>query len=227
MSLNSPMVQQNNLNKCPHGFPVGTCPICSGHGGISKDKNKPRVKGEMSYNECMAVWIRMQNAKKDKLQQKIQTRLETIEKNSLKRKIARLIAQKNSLIRFYDKINTIKEKIDNLSKNNSFISKIVSNVLKLPLNIVQTVLQIANFSYIATLKTLSFLISVQEKLSSLLGEIKSFINSKIFKKTKELFKTILSLFCETESQDDETKEKINFRKIKNLVKNMFNKKVTK
>ena len=62
---------QNN-NKCPHGYPIGACPICNGMsgGGIPKDRNKPRKAGEMSYNECLAEWHRMQRAEQAKQQDK-------------------------------------------------------------------------------------------------------------------------------------------------------------
>ena len=59
--------------KCPHGLPIGACPICSGMGGgsIKKDRDKPRVAGEMSYNECMAEWMKILAAKDAKIQAKI------------------------------------------------------------------------------------------------------------------------------------------------------------
>ena len=63
-----------NSGKCPHGLPPGACPICSGMGGgggIRRDKDKPRVAGEMSYNECMAAWIKIQAAKEAKIQAQI------------------------------------------------------------------------------------------------------------------------------------------------------------
>ena len=61
-------------NKCPHGLPPGACPICSGMGGGSmrKDRDKPRVPGEMTYAECMAEWIKIQAAQEAKIQAQIQ-----------------------------------------------------------------------------------------------------------------------------------------------------------
>ena len=63
------LTQTIQNNKCPHGFIVGTCPICSGMGSrASSNKDKPRKAGEMSYNECLAQWMKMQalqNAKKE------------------------------------------------------------------------------------------------------------------------------------------------------------------
>ena len=67
-----------NTAKCPHGFPVGACPICSGMGGggKSKDRDKARVPGEMTYNECLAEWHRMQAQKEAKQQAKLQAQLD-------------------------------------------------------------------------------------------------------------------------------------------------------
>ena len=42
------------IGTCPHGLPLGACPICNGMGGggsVKKD-NKPK---EMSWNECYAI----------------------------------------------------------------------------------------------------------------------------------------------------------------------------
>ena len=51
----------NNVNTkppgtCPHGLPVGACPICSGMGGGGAKKADSTAKpGEMSWNECYAI----------------------------------------------------------------------------------------------------------------------------------------------------------------------------
>ena len=44
----------NKIGTCPHGLPMGACPICNGMGGggsVKRD-NKPR---EMTWNECYAI----------------------------------------------------------------------------------------------------------------------------------------------------------------------------
>ena len=53
--------------------------MCAGMtGGAPKDRNKPRKAGEMSYNECMAEWRRIQAQQKAELQEKAQANRERI-----------------------------------------------------------------------------------------------------------------------------------------------------
>ena len=76
-----------NTGKCPHGLPIGTCPICSGMGGGSTQrKDKPRVPGEMTYAECMAAWIKIQAAKEAKIEAQIQ-RIENAQAKLLENRI--------------------------------------------------------------------------------------------------------------------------------------------
>ena len=74
-----------NTAKCPHGNPIGACPICSGMGGggISKNRDKPRRAGEMSYNECLAEWHKMQAAKNAKNQAKLQAKADKLALNEI------------------------------------------------------------------------------------------------------------------------------------------------
>ena len=62
-------ITSNNSAKaglCPHGLPASACPICSGGGGGIKrtDRNTRRHAGEMTWNECYAIWQRMKNEKR-------------------------------------------------------------------------------------------------------------------------------------------------------------------
>ena len=61
-------VTSKSSGLCPHGFPHGACPLCSGMGGggSSRTRNLRRRPGEMSYNECYAVWQRMKASKLEK-----------------------------------------------------------------------------------------------------------------------------------------------------------------
>jgi hypothetical protein len=52
-----------------HGRCVGGAGFRLGGGGVRRDKDKPRVAGEMSYNECMAAWIKIQAAKEAKIRE--------------------------------------------------------------------------------------------------------------------------------------------------------------
>ncbi len=217
MTLGYTQTIQNN-NKCPHGFPVGSCPICSGMGGGSKqDKNKPRVAGEMSYNECLAQWHRMQ-AKKEA---KIQERLDRIEQ------------AQNQLL-----LNRIMAGLDKISKNiNDFINKIepMPKIIKAPIKIFINVIIKPILNIISKIPEIikniqtsisNFISSVSEKMASVLGEIRNFINFQFENKLKKPIKLFLSLFTEEEENKEENEEieKLKLRELKKVLKGIFRKK---
>ena len=48
--------RKSNIGTCPHGLPLGSCPICNGMGGGGMKKADFSAKpGEMSWNECAAI----------------------------------------------------------------------------------------------------------------------------------------------------------------------------
>ena len=217
MTLGYTQTIQNN-NKCPHGFPVGSCPICSGMGGGSKqDKNKPRVAGEMSYNECLAQWHRMQ-AKKEA---KIQERLDRIEQ------------AQNQLL-----LNRIMAGLDKISKNiNDFINKIepMPKIIKAPIKIFINVIIKPILNIISKIPEIikniqtsisNFISSFSEKMASILGEIRNFINFQFENKLKKPIKLFLSLFTEEEENKEENEEieKLKLRELKKVLKGIFRKK---
>lgn len=201
MSALTSGVNNLNVNKCPHGFPVGSCPICSGHGGMktSSDKSKPRVKGEMSYNECMAVWRNMQYAKK-------------VKENERRNEFLKIF---NS---FYEKLPKIKTLVSNLKDTLSNIfTTTPKNLLKVSLN----------FTLNLILSPFRALQNVIDKISLLVGEIKNSIKNnleKIASTIKEKLslglKTLLELFCQNkkEEKDKDKKEKILNKILKFLLK---------
>ncbi len=215
--MSAPYSIQNQNNKCPHGFPIGTCPLCSGMGGAPKDRDKPRRAGEMSYNECMAAWIKIQAAQEAKIQDKINKleaqHLKTIEN----RIIAGLDKIENAIKNFESKLQNVPQiiKIPVQIVLNVIIKPILNLISKLPSLITNIKTFVSNF--------VSLINSASEKISSMLGEIKGFINEKITKKFKKTIKTVLSLFVEN-SQDEEEKEiveKLKAREIKKIIKDMF------
>lgn len=210
-------VTTSNTNKCPHGFPVGTCPICSGMagGGASKDKNTPRKAGEMSYNECMAEWRKIQAQQKADLQEQIDLK-------------------KDFLVQFLS-----SKPIINLEKVTQLQDKIMQNVEKLPpviktpvkfvLNIVHTMVNFA-FSainnvqkFVQTVVTniVDFAKSVAEKLPMVLAEVKNFISSKLEKAIIKPVQTILTLFIGKKNKEDKDKEDKNKKKLERILKKLF------
>ncbi len=208
---------QNN-NKCPHGFPIGACPICSGMGGSSKqDKNKPRVAGEMSYNECLAQWHRIQARKEAKIQEKIDRIEQAHNQLLLNRVMAGLDKISKSIDNFIEKIEPMPQiiKIPIKIFINTIIKPILNIISKLPEIIGNIKTSISNF-----------ISSTSEKMASILGEIKNFINSQIEKTFKKPIKLFLSLFTEEEKNEEENEEieKLKLRELKKVLKGIFRKK---
>lgn len=209
-----------NGGKCPHGLPIGTCPICNGMsgGGSTKRKDKPRVPGEMSYAECMAAWIKIQAAKEAKIEAQIQ-RLEN----------AQAAYEKNRLINGLDKaiktLDKITQNVENMPKIISIPVKIVINVIVKPiLNLIAKIpLAINNIQmFFSNIK--NFIMSVGEKLASVLGEVKNFIDARISQPLKKAIKTVLTFFTQNEEEENEEVEKLKSREIKKVLKGLFRRK---
>lgn len=212
--MTNPVSNAQNNNKCPHGMPVGTCPICAGmSGGASKDKNKPRKPGEMSYNECMAVWIRMQNAKKAKMQAKI----DKLNANNLA-EFKKGLENKKAIAQA--KLDAYFEKLDNVIKK---LPPVIQNIITPATKIIQSVL---NIVVNVTFNISIFISSVSEKMAMLLYETKNHITSfiqKTIEKSKKIVKILLSLFMEFEENEDNSDRQKIEEIIKNAVKKVLKK----
>lgn len=208
MSTQSIQTVQNTA-KCPHGFPVGTCPICSGMGGgASKDKNKPRVPGEMSYNECMAAWMKIQAAKEARIQERID-RIEASKQNLIE----------NRILQGLDKVDKVLNKI--LEPLPQVIKAPIKAVVVVVLNIIAKIPVVVQNIQNFISNTMNFIQSTTEKLVSIFGEVKNFVGDFFkdkFKKAKEKLKTILSFFTETNEEGEEGESR---EKIKNILKTIF------
>lgn len=206
----------NNGNKCPHGLPVGACPICSGMngGGIGHDRNTPRRPGEMTYNECMAEWIKIQASQNAKLQAKI----DKLEQAQLHLKLNKLLAGLDKIVKNFD--NTMQN-FELISKIALSSVKIFINVVKPIFNFIIRVPQIIGKIQIFASNIIPFLSSVCEKITSVLGEVKNFIMAKISQPFKKKIKLILSLFVEEEQQESEEVEKLKSHEIKKRLKSLF------
>ncbi len=208
-------VTTSNTNKCPHGFPVGTCPICSGSmGGASKDKNTPRKAGEMSYNECMAEWRKIQAQQKADLKEQLDLKKEFL-----------LQFLSNKPIINLEKITQFQEKImQNIEK----LPTVLKTPLKMALNIVNNVVNFAlstinnvqKFVQAAVLNIVDFTKSVAEKLPMVLFEMKNFVSSKLEQIIKPV-ETILTLFIGNKNKEDKDKKDKNRKKVKEILKKLF------
>ena len=201
-----------NTNKCPHGFPAGTCPMCNGMAGSNraKDKNKPRKAGEMSYNECMAVWIRMQRAKEAKMKDRLDKQ-EAIKQADVQKTLQKELAQ------IQNKINAYFNNLENIVQNFPPVLKFVAlPIIKVAAAVVNVIINVAiNFTNLIS--------SISEKMAMVLSEVKNHITSfieKTLEKSKKIIKTVLSLFLEFEEEEKDNSDK---QKIKKIIENAVNK----
>lgn len=205
-----------NTGKCPHGLPIGACPICSGmSGGASQRKDKPRVPGEMSYAECMAAWIKIQAAKEAKIEAQIQ-RQESAQAAYTQHRMLM------GLDKISQKLDSFIQKLDSFPSILSFPIKVVISAIVRPvLNLITKIPQAINYIQVVFNNIRNFLFSVSEKLASVFGEVKNFINANISKPFKKTVKSILNLFTQEENEESEEIEKLKLREIKKALKSIF------
>ena len=200
MSLGTPTVHSHNkVGSCPHGLPMGACPICNGMaGGNSTTKrDTPRNVGEMTYNQCAAIGAILKAQKHAKEQAKIsqQTRMEALaefQKN--------ISNTHQRLIQYAQIIETNMPAI--IAKPVNFVlTMLVGNVLKFVQNIPNVINNISQFIS-------QKLADISDKLNAIYGELKASINEKVSKflsATKKKLKSIFFIFGTQETDDEEKK----------------------
>lgn len=206
----------NRVGLCPHGLPPAACPICNGAGGAggvkAKDMpvTKPIKSGEWSYMKCLAVGIQMRAQ---------ENRVENA-KQAFEREIEFAKQLGKNIDNLAEKIKTAVQNFQNTLPNSLKLPmEIVSNCIINPvLNLISQIPKIiekfANFQRNAA----EFIWQAAEKLVSVLGEIKNFINRKITEKIKKKIKGIFDfLISETEDENyknDDTLAVFKSREIK-------------
>lgn len=184
---------------CPHGMPLGACPICNGMaGGNSTSKRDiPRNVGEMSYNQCAAIGAMLRAQKNAKAQAKL------AQQNHLQ---ALADFQKN-ISNTHQRIMALAVLITNtmpavIAKPVNFI---LNNIVGKALTIIQNLpAAIARFTQAINQK----IADISDKLTAIYGELKAAIGEKISKFTSDLKKKLKSLFFVfgTQETDDEDKK---------------------
>jgi hypothetical protein len=182
------------VGTCPHGLPLGACPICNGMaGGNSTTKrDTPRNVGEMTYNQCAAIGAMLRAQKHAHEQAKI--------------------AQQNHIQALTDFQKNIDKTHQKLMDFNFIISKtlpaviakpiafVVNNILIKTLNLVKN---IPNFIQNFTQK----FAEISEKLTAIFGEFKAAVQEKISKFFKDFKKKLKSLFFINQSEECDDEEK--------------------
>ena len=195
---------------CPHGLPLGACPICNGMGGGGgmRKADFSAKPGEMSWNECAAIgaFLKAQANARAQRQQDAQNYALQIQN-------------------FQNAMEAAKGRMAELAaffKGNmpAIIAKpavfILNTVIGGTLNIIKNIpTAIANTFQAIGQK----LADISDKLTAMMGELKAAINKKISETFNEFKKKIKSLFGifqpldadNEEKQIDETKKTFELR----------------
>lgn len=202
MSLGATAVHTHSSAKigtCPHGMPLGACPICNGMaGGNSTTKrNTPRNVGEMTYNQCAAIgaMLRAQKHARQQAQAAQQSHLQALA--NFQKAIA---STHQRIMELATMISNTMPKIISRPINfilNNIVGRVLNIIQNIPTNItnaIQTVIQ--KFT------------EISDKLTAIYGEIKAAIGEKISKFTADIKKKLKSMFFifGTDETDDEDKK---------------------
>lgn len=207
MNIAKPALQQHKIGTCPHGLPAGACPICNGMGGgggaaARKSDRADRPAGEMTWDQCYAVWQQMLKAKDLAAQRKNEA----------------LQAQMQPSVSFSARLENAAFKIAMLADRLSiFIQKtqqpptIMSKTLAFAAKLVIPVLNVLQKLPILAQKALNFIqekfADISDKLNAIFGELKNSTEKKISERLKDFKKRFKSIFGIDEPDDIEDEEK--------------------
>ncbi len=215
-------VQANSargVGTCPHGLPLGACPICNGMGGGGgmRKADFSAKPGEMSWNECAAIgaFLKAQQNAKLARQQDAQNFAQ------------QAIAFQNAMAKASERMAAVTH----------FFSANTPAVISRPVNfLLNTVIG----GTVNALKNIPAAISnmvqslgqkladISDKLAAVYGEVKTAIAKKLSEVTNEFKKKVKSLFSifnpqnadDDDKQIDETKKAF---KLKTFIHDLYKK----
>jgi len=219
MSLATPTLHSHTVKAgtCPHGLPLGACPICNGMaGGNSTTKrDTPRNVGEMTYNQCAAIgaMLKAQKAARAQAQAAQQSRTDALAE--FQKNISNTHQRLMQLSAFIEKsMPAIVAKPINFVLNT-----VVGNVLNIVKNIPAA---ITNFAQVITQK----IADISDKLAAVYGELKASINEKVSKFVSDLKKKLKSMFFifgtdETTDEEKKIEEAKRTFELKTFIQKLF------
>lgn len=217
-------IQTNNarVGTCPHGLPLGACPICNGMGGGGgmKKADFSAKPGEMSWNECAAIgaFLKAQANAKAQRQQDIQN-------------------YALQLQAFQSSLDSAKARLAQLTQ---IISNSMPTAIAKPVNLVLNVVIGTAINLIRniptaisnTIQTLQQKFAdISDKLTAIMGELKAAVEKKItetFNELKKKVKSIFSIFkpLDAENEDKQIDETKKAFELKTFIHDLY-KKITK
>ncbi len=219
MSTSVSAIQVTNTNKCPHGLPLGACPICNGMGGGGSrvaHKEPPKTNKEWSYMKCLIAgqMMRGQEAQKATSQAIFQSQL-NFAKEVRQNVQAFAVKVQNLALQVYNSLPPQLQVVF-AQVTAKVLMPLVKMVSKLPV-IIEKVEQFIN-------NIKGQIQGVCEKLTAIFGEIKGFVEKKLQENLKKLTKKILAFFVFGTDEDNYKNDKEleifksrELRKIKNAI----------
>lgn len=202
MNISAASMQKPKAGSCPHGLPLGACPICSGMGGGGGSSRRIAKPGEMSWDECVA----MGNVLKAQRLAKQQARLE-MQEQAAANAASRLDAMAAKIANLIQKLTDFSQKIQSQTKPD-----LASKTLAFAAKIATSLLNVLKDISLVVQKTITFvqqkLTDISDKLNAIFGEFKNSMEKKIsdrLKDFKKKFKSLFGILESTEVEEDEEK----------------------
>lgn len=193
MSLGAVKTNSSRVGTCPHGLPLGACPICNGMGGGGAKKADFSAKpGEMSWSQCAAIGAFLK-AQKMAQQAREQDAVTFAQKAQ---------AFQNAMMNNSQKLINIAQVFTQTMP--PIIAKSVNFVLNTVLG--GAVRMIANAANIV-MTVQQKLADISDKLTAIMGELKASIEKKISEAFKDFKKKIKSLFAIFKPLDSDNEDK--------------------
>lgn len=195
---------------CPHGLPLGACPICNGLGGGGgmRKADFSAKPGEMSWNECAAIgaFLKAQANAKARRQQDLQNY--ALQMQNFQTSMVNARARVAELAQFFTQ-NTPAI----IAKPVNFV---LNTVLGGTLNIIKNLPAAIQTAFQTIQQKFA---DISDKLTAMMGELKAAVEKKISETFSELKKKVKSLFAifsplDAENEDkqiDETKKTFELR----------------
>ncbi len=207
MSIQAVTVQKQQAGTCPHGAPMGACPLCRGMGGgggnVDRHDTRRRA-GEMTWNECFAQSLILNQMKQRQLQEAQQNQAQlAFQNNAVAQMAGRFAAFVGNVVS-----NIASKALEAMNKTliqpalNS-IRNLVNVIRENLQNLTQQVKQVLN-------DIKQKIIDISDKLAAIFGEMKNALEKSVADRFKQLTKKVLSLFAfiDTEFATDDEDERV-------------------
>lgn len=198
-------LQQHKIGTCPHGLPAGACPICNGMGGGGGGaaKKADRPAGEMTWDQCYAVWQKMLQAKDLAAQKKhdaMQAQMQAPVNFSAK--------IENAALKIAGLADKLANFVQNAKQTPTIMTKTLALAAKIAIPVLNVLQNVANLAQKAVNFVQQKLADISDKLNAIFGELKNSIEKKISDKLKDFKKRFKSIFGidEPDVMDDEEKQ---------------------